>query len=149
MCERVFPGRQLPFWIIKQDSRSALREVEFFQWGLNNEHFVEIAEADASRQLFWSLKPSFPVRFLVPPVDGVLLGYEDLSVCGESEKNIKTEDEQNRTIIIWPLLSSGSVVDVNMIDKDAAPNTILLVDFVRRGLRRLGQVVILDKPARK
>ncbi len=82
-------------------------------------------------------------------MDGVLLGYEDLSVCGESEKNIKTEDEQNRTIIIWPLLSSGSVVDVNMIDKDAAPNTILLVDFVRRGLRRLGQVVILDKPARK
>jgi hypothetical protein len=76
-----------------------------------------------------------------------VLPTENLGAFRQSEKDIEIKHEHNRSILIRAFLSACSGVDVNMIDEDAVPDTILLIDLVR-WLLGLSDLVIFNKPAR-
>jgi hypothetical protein len=63
-------------------------------------------------------------------MDGILLRDKDVASGGKLKQNIEIEHEQNRAVLVWTFHSASSLMNVNMIKKDAVPNTISLVQRI-------------------
>ena|SRR6266567_2045612 len=89
----VFTRQHLSLWIIENDSRPPIREIELSRRDLNGEHFMKIAEMDTFGHLFYILKPSPAIRLAVIPIGRASFGYPDVGSWRQSEKNIEVQNE--------------------------------------------------------
>ena len=113
-----------------------------------DEHFVKITEADATHQLGDGREPAITIGLVILPIDGIHLGYKHVCTFRQVQKKTHRNFEQYWAILIEPFSLTSASMDIHMIDEDAIPNIVFLIDFIRR-LGRLHQAPALNKTSRQ